>query len=216
MLTYRPADSLKILLLVTLLTGCSSPAPQYNGPVSIGIITKSMGFPTVVRKNQTYILAVQARIYEGDIVKTDNGSMLNIQMSDETVFLLGSNSHFVLHSYKYTPHSWAPIARLSLTNGTLRTTTGNIMKKKRTSFEIKTTLAVIDVVSGDFWVGYLGENTLEVALADGAGIYVFNDSGSVNIDNAGYGTSIIGDSAPQTPTIWTEQDLNAVFSTLTF
>jgi len=217
MLTRRSGNPSVILLVVcsVLVTSCTSRS-QHERPESIGIITHSAGFPTVIRMNQTYILAVQARIYEGDIVETDEVSKLHIQMSDETVFSLGPNSHFVLHEFKYTPFTRAPIARLSLTDGTLRTQTANMMKERRSSFQIKTPLAVIDVTSGDFLIDYQQENTLQVAMATGTGILVSNNNGAVNIVEHRYGTTIIGHSAPQTPKIWPERRINDAFYSLGF
>tara|TARA_R110002072_G_scaffold89232_4_gene199890 strand:- start:13030 stop:13713 length:684 start_codon:yes stop_codon:yes gene_type:complete len=197
-----------IALLLLLLASCES-QPNAEPLTVIGIVAKSSGYPEVTRKNRTYILAAQSRIYAEDILRTDKDSRLILNMRDDSTFALGPNSHFVLHRYDIDASLSAPVAQMSLTSGSVRTKTARIMSATRPRFEIRTPLAVIGVRGTDFWSGYLfGNNTLDVAMVSGKGVYVQNQHGSVELTMDGWGTTVIGDSAPQPPKVWPSQKIN--------
>lgn len=201
-----------VCVILILLSGCAStPDAQQGEPPSIviGIVTRSTGYPEVTRNNRTYILASQSRIYAEDIIRTDKASRLILTMKDDTTFALGPNSHFVLHRYDIDGSLNAPVAQMSFTSGSIRTKTARIMKAAQPQFEIRTPLAVIGVRGTDFWSGYLfGTNTLDVAMLSGKGIYVQNQHGSVDLTLDGWGTTVIGNSAPTPPKIWPSQKIN--------
>ncbi len=204
---------LGLICMLALISCSTQPDASGSSSVAIGLVTASKGYPEVFRKNRTYILAAQSRIYAEDIVKTDKNSKVAIQMLDDTTFALGPGSHFVLHNYKYSPDMTAPVAQMSITSGSLRTRTANLMKAKKPSFEIRTPLAVVGVRGTDFWSGFLfGENTLDVAMIEGKGIYIQNPHGAVDIYSDGHGTTVIGDSAPQPPKAWSSRKINRALS----
>lgn len=195
--------------LLLLTAGCEVQPTEGASPISIGIVTRSAGYPEVTRKNRTYILAAQSRIYPDDIIRTDKNSRLLITMNDDTTFALAPNTHFVIHRYNYAEKLNAPIAEMSFTSGAVRTRTARIMEASRPRFEIRTPLAVVGVRGTDFWSGYLfGNNTLDVAMITGKGIYVENEHGSVDLFQDGWGTTVIGGSAPQPPKAWSNQKVN--------
>ncbi|HIG42757.1 MAG: FecR family protein [bacterium] len=207
------------LICSVALTACTTTQVQKNTtPTTIGVVTASTGYPKVIRKSSTYILASQAKIYQGDIIETDATSKVLIQMTDETSFSLGPNSHFVLHTYDYSPKKNTAIVKMSFTSGSLRTKTSNLAEPRKRTFEIKTPLAVISVLAADFWSGYLfgeNQNTLDVAMITGAGIIATNDHGSVGIVEQGYGTTVIGRSALQTAKRWSRQKTRRALSNTT-
>ena len=204
----KPLQSYFVTPLIILLTACST-ADSQPFSASVGIITTSVGFPRVVRKNQMYILAPQARIYQGDVIETDSSSAIKVDMIDDTTFDLGPASHFVLHSYPYSVNGKSNTARMSLTSGSLRTSTVNTATSRRTSFEIKTRLATIEIENADCWSGYIpGANTLDVVMLEGSKIKLRNGHGSIQITTAGYGTTVFGDSAPQSPQQWPQSKLD--------
>ena len=215
---HRFSTSLFVFLaLSTALTACVTPAKAPLPPIPVGVITDSIGLPTVIRKNQPYILGAQAKIYESDIIETDKDSSVKIRMIDESTFTLGPNSHFVIHNYQLTQGSNASNARMSFTSGSLRTKSANITQTRRARFEIRTPLATVEVLGRDFWIGYLfGENTLDVVLIDGPGIDIENDSGSVSINQFGFGTTVTGDSAPRMPSAWLQSKIELALSETEF
>ncbi len=183
--------------------------------ISIGNVTATTGYPKVIRKSRTYMLAGQAKIYQGDIIETDLVSKIAIQMTDKTNFSLGSNSHFILHTYEYSSNLRRAMAKVSITSGSLRTSTANAIGDGKAQFEIKTPLAVINVDSADFWCGYVfGEhqNRLDVTLIEGASIITTNVHGSAELTEPGAGTTVIGGSAPQPSQSWSIQKTNRALS----
>jgi hypothetical protein len=199
------------LTLVSLLAGCGTqPASSSAAQIDpIGIVTRLQGYPEVTRKERTYILANQSRIYPEDSIRTNKDSRLLITMNDQTTFALGPNSALVLHRYDYGENLTAPIAQMSFTRGAIRIRTGRIMKANQPKFEIRTPLAVIGVRGTDFWSGYLfGDNTLDVAMVSGKGIYVENEIGSIDLTTDGWGTTVTADSAPQPPKLWSSLKIN--------
>lgn len=199
------------LTLLSLLTGCETQTA--SGTLSqiepIGIVTRIQGYPEVTRQKGTYILANQSRIYPDDSLRTDKDSRLLITMNDQTTFALGPNSDLVLHRYDYNENLAAPVAQMSFTRGALRTRTARIMNARQPRFEIRTPSAVIGVRGTDFWSGFLfGDNDLDVAMVSGKGIYVENELGSVDLVTDGWGTTVIGSSAPQPPKRWSSLKIN--------
>jgi hypothetical protein len=172
-------------------------------------VTRLVGYPEVTRQQRTYILANQSRIYPEDSLRTDKDSRLLITMNDQTTFALGPNSDLVLHQYDYSENLAAPVAQMSFTRGAIRTRTARIMTTGQPRFEIRTPTAVIGVRGTDFWSGFLfGDNDLDVAMVSGKGIYVENELGSVELVTDGWGTTVIGSSAPQPPKIWSSLKIN--------
>ncbi len=198
-----------LLVTIASLTACSNIEFEGERPlISIGNVTAATGYPILIRKSRTYMLADQAKIYLGDIIETDQVSKIAIQMTDKTQFSLGSNSHFVLHTYEYSPNLRKARAKVSITSGSLRTTTSDIKSNWKAQFEIKTPLAIINVDSADFWCGYVfGENQsrLDVTLIKGTSIITTNIHGSAEVIQPGFGTTVIGRSAPQPSQPWSKQ-----------
>jgi hypothetical protein len=195
--------------LLLLIAGCETQTTGGVSPNSIGIVTRSVGYPEVLRKQRTYILASQSRLYAEDVIQTDKNSRLKITMNDGTTFALGPNSDFVIHRYEYDVQLNTPVAQMTFTRGSVRTKTAKIMEATEPKFEIRTPLAVIGVRGTDFWSGFLfGKKTLDVAMIKGKGIYVENELGSVDLYQDGWGTTVIDGSAPQAPKPWSNQKVN--------
>ncbi len=205
-----------LVVLLTFLTACTSTINKSENS-SIGTITNSFGFPKVVRKNQTYILASYAKIYRGDVIKTDGDSVLRLQMTDKTTFDLGPNSHFVIHEYRHAVKSNSSMTRTSLISGSVRTNSPGIDLPGKMSYEIKTGLASIEAIDADFWSGYIfGDNTLDVVLLKGRELRLKNGHGDISIKDTGHGTTIFGDSAPQLPLKWLNSKIDRALSDISY
>jgi len=207
--SIAPAAILAACALTISLAGCFSTKPVKNSPKHIGTVVAVSGSPSIVRKNQSYIIDVRSLIYEGDIVNTDSSSKTRIEMIDDSVIRLGEGSHFVFHQYDYEPGASSAVARMTFTSGSMRIDTRMITEAKRPKFEIRTPLAIIGVRGTEFWGGFIfGDNTLDVAMLSGKGIYVTNDHSTVEIGVAGFGTTVIGGTAPQPPYEWSSRKLD--------
>ncbi|MEX0943710.1 MAG: FecR domain-containing protein [Pseudomonadales bacterium] len=199
----RNSHSVTLFLsLVWAMSGCSFTDEEIE-PGAIGIVIAASGSPSVVRNNRTYILDNQSRIFKSDIVQTDLTSKAAIEMIDDSRIEIGPASHIVFRLYDYTPDAGSPNARITLTSGSLRTSTRFGVNAWRTRYEIQTPVALINVLGADVWGGFIfADNTLDVALLEGRGFIVDNRHGRTEITTAGQGTTVIGGTAPQPATPW--------------
>jgi len=172
-----------------ILSGCQS--EPILEPESIGQVSRSVGFPVVNRNNQKYILAPQSIIYASDIFDTDDSSMIEILLQNNTIIIAGKRSHFSLHDHILTGDYSA--TSLTLTKGTIRAITNS-----KGSLELKTPLAVAQLESGDMYASFRS-NTLEIMVAERGTVTVSNDDGDVSINTPRSGTTVIAGSAPQVP-----------------
>lgn len=198
---HRLPGPLTIVTGLVLLTSmaCTTPTVVLTG--EIGIVTAAVGFPSVVRNNQKYILARESRIYAGDILDTDPDSRVRIRLVDQTHLILGNNSHLVFHNYSQKlDATWADI-RAALTKGAVRTTrpaTGG-----GGEFVISTPLATVTSISQDFWAGYIfDDRTLDVTILSGKHILVSNRDGTSQLNQPGFGINVISGAAPRMQRKW--------------
>lgn len=199
-----------LLLLVTLVfSGCQTqtqtPTIQTK-PQVIGQVTHSTGYPEVIRKNQTYILAAQSRIYLDDILNTDEKSKVHIAMTDGSSFTLGPETHFVFHHYDLDANGDVIDGDMTITSGSLKAKIE--APASRSNIEIKTPQGTIQSVGAEFWSGFsFADNTLDIAMFGGQRMIISNDHGSIQLDQRFWGTSVIGESAPQPAKAWSKQKL---------
>ncbi len=190
-----------LLLGILLLVGCQS-EQKSSEPVSIGYVSKSLGFPVVNRYNQKYILARQSRIYPADIFDTDESSMVEITFLDESRITITQKSHLVLHNYVSAKKSSS--MDLNLTKGTMRADLNSRMRLK-----LRTPLAVAQLKGGGSYARF-ASNALEIVMLESGNMKVTNDDGEVAINTKSYGTTVVAGSAPQTPYLWSNRRLRRV------
>lgn len=199
--------SLKLCLLTWLLSlnGCSyigGADGAKQSATKIGVVELIKGAPRVLRGTDMILLRRGSRLRVRDTIFTGPDDKIRLKMIDDTRIALGNDSQFVFHVYSY--RNPAPIARMSFSEGSFRATTGKFMQRDGASFEIATPVALIGVRGTDFWGGFIfGDNTLDVAMLSGDGIYVKNEFGTVEIDEAGVGTTVTFGVAPAKPERWT-------------
>ena len=195
-----------LLALGSFLTaGCES--VEMIDPVTIGYVTNSLGFPVVTRDNHRYILARQSRIYPADIFDTDESSMIEIAFLDQTIITIARKSHVVLHNYLGDAKSSS--MDLNLGKGAIHADLNS-----RCELELRTPIAVARLQGGISYASSVS-NTMEIVMLQSGSMEVSNDNGEVEISSAGYGTTVIAGSAPQTPYAWTERKLSRTTEVIT-
>lgn len=204
-----------VLVLLASLAGCflfRHPAPM--GPRVIGTVTEASGSPSLIRRNQSYIIGVQSRIYEGDIVETDDASRARIEMIDHSTIGFGGGSHCIFHHYEFKPGDTTPVASMTFTSGSMRIASAGYDKGKHPTFQVQTPMATIGIHGGELWGGFVfGDGRLDIALVAPGAFDVANDHGSVEVSTAGYGTTVLAGGAPQEPVRWTPDRLRRVQNT---
>jgi hypothetical protein len=72
-----------------------------------------------------------------------------------------------------------------------------LLRGELIGYEVRTAVATIGVRGTDFWGGYgLTENGLDVLMLEGKGVYVQTEAGTVELDKAGLGTTVVAGGAP--------------------
>jgi hypothetical protein len=108
---------------------------------------------------------------------------------------VGKNSDFTVREYRIYRDK-PNVALFDLAQGAFRSVTGFITRRAH-RFEVRTAVATIGVRGTDFWGGYgLTENGLDVLMLEGKGVYVQTEAGTVELDKAGLGTTVVAGGAP--------------------
>jgi uncharacterized DUF497 family protein len=189
------------LVLICLLSGCSSYKPYVIQTVAVGAVLSSEGFPAVLRNSRPYILAPQSVIYPGDVVTTDEQSLVVLKLDDGSTLSLGTRSQLLVKQIEYDSEKMQ--SNLSLSRGSLEF---NGAKASRNDNTISTTSADIHTESKHFWIGYTpGTNVVDVVSLSEAEILVTNINGSTTLDSPLETSAIPPGSAPQDPLIWSEK-----------
>jgi hypothetical protein len=216
-----------IILVMLPLVSCRSSNP-ISEPQPIGVVTATSGFPAISRNSMNYIIGVQSKIYQGDIVDTDEYSRVHISLNDGTVLQLGGNSHLVLNRFSYT-HGFfyrhiykymignssnsqdpAPKANLTLTSGSLKTTASAAMQSWRASLLVRTPIAQVDIRGQDSWVGLdATDSSLQVTMLHGRWVAVENSHGETRLNQSGMGVTVGASTAPQVARQWSDRQLTA-------
>ena len=87
------------------------------------------------------------------------------------------------------------------------------MSRANPTFEVRTPIAIIGVRGTVFWGGFIfGDNTLDVAMLKGKGVYVTNGEGTTEIPEAGLALTVVDGEAPGAPESWPAPKLNRALS----
>ena len=159
-------------------------------------------------------LMVGSPIYVGDVISTSPKARLEIRMIDDAVMTLGERAVFIVIDYIYQGDEGNAATRLL--SGALRSITGKIAKLEGKPFKVYSELGTVGIRGTDFWAGYL-HGEFHVGLLGGAGVYVENEAGRIEITRIGDGTKIKkrGD-APAPPEPWAKDMLNMSEESVSF
>lgn len=109
-----------------------------------------------------------AKIFQKDMVETKAGAMAQFRMVDGALFSLRENTQWKVASYEYKKTGASNgNAKLELLKGGLRTITGEIGRKNKKNYELKTPVASIGIRGTHFQVDIL-DNKLYVSVNEGA------------------------------------------------
>lgn len=165
---------------------------------TIGVAEIVRGFPGLIRDGRQSVISPLENLHAGDILVTAKGSRVQLRLTDDTLITLGENTWFEISTY--SDRSRAPVAKFKLDRGAFRLKTGALPGRRNATFEISTPAAVIGVRGTDFWGGDIFENAqIDVALLSEGHVYVTNEFGTVDIQDVGYGTTVVPGSPPSTP-----------------
>jgi len=158
-------------------------------------------------------LEVGSIVYAGDTVQTDDDSRINMRFLDETFFTLGPDAKMTIDAYDEDENAVVSFGA-SVLRGAFRFVSGLLSKKKPEAMNVQITTATIGVrgthVAGEVFerqeengVVTREASAVVTLLEDENGadtsILVYNDYGSVVVDEPGYGTEIPDEHSPPSP-----------------
>ncbi|MCB1694163.1 MAG: FecR domain-containing protein [Pseudomonadales bacterium] len=193
-----------MLIALLLIAGCETTLAPETEQAQIGVVVNTVGSPAIIRHNQDYIIDLQSKIYEGDILQTNDASRAQLQMIDGSELSVGPGSHILFQSWTAAGRGERTVPRMTLNTGSIRVDSRGSREAARSTIELRTPLAIITARASDFWSGFLfGNSTLDINLISGDAVNVSNDHGSVSIALPGEGTTILGGTGPQPANTWT-------------
>ena len=182
---------------------------------NVGVVDSIIGSAKIERNGQSSNVGTDVLVCKGDKFITDTGSVRRLKLRDGSQVTIGKDSEFKVAEYKIFKNK-PNLALFELSKGVFRTVTGFITLRPH-RFEVKTATATIGVRGTDFWGGYgLSEDGLDVIMLSGKGVYVKNIQGeSVELAEAGFGTTVIDGLAPTQPVKWDADKVAKAVATIT-
>lgn len=154
-------------------------------------------------------------IYAGERIRTGAGTVLQIEFTDKSRFVLGPNAEFEVGRYRYASGGAEEDTFHSrILKGAFRFVSGLIARSKGKDMKVSVSVATIGIrgthVEGEVTErqekdGRTVDASAKVALLEpedsdaGTAIVVENQFGSVVIDKPGYGTEIPDEKSPPSP-----------------
>ncbi|MDX8400978.1 MAG: FecR family protein [Gallionellaceae bacterium] len=197
-------------ILLTLLTALLAPVAHAAGSNTAGEVIYIRDAAFANRDGASINLLKNTPIIVGDHIVTGHNARVVLRMIDGAVLTLGADTEFAIGNYSYSKSKHQGSATLELVKGVFRAVTGAIGKLKERDFKVKTELGTIGIRGTDFWGGFYFSKSLDVALLGGAGIYVGNAAGQVEVTAIGNGTTLNSASeSPSTPKLLGDKKLSA-------
>jgi len=198
------------LILFTLFTALLATVAHAAASNTAGAVIYIRDAAFANRGKSSINLLKNTQILVGDHIVTGHNTRVVLRMIDGAVLTLGEDTEFTINNYSYSKNEQQGSATLELVKGVFRAVTGAIGKLKERDFKVKTTLGLIGIRGTDFWGGYYFSDALDVALLGGAGIFVENAAGRVEVSSIGNGTTLNSTSEPPSPPkLWGAKKLNA-------
>ncbi len=155
-------------------------------------ITRATG-PAFVERNGTKISLKEGdAIFESDLISTGSETTIDISFRDGTKSRIGPDSEMRLVDFEFGENDEASFV-VNLTQGAMRTVTGEIVKLNPEAFEVITPRATAGIRGTEFVTQVNGdiENHLVLFISGGSVMLVEgNDGSSLSFDKPLQGTSI--------------------------
>jgi hypothetical protein len=176
----------------------------------IGTVTRVQGEAFAFLGDDQRSLSPNSPLYRLDTLATGDQARLQVRLQDGAEITLGENARMLLSDLLVTtsPEPRGPV--LSLIRGTFA-----LASPKTLGADIKTPVATIGIRGTKVWGGAL-DNAGDILLIEGK-IEVFNDQGSVILDQSGQGTVITDLGQPPSGVgFWSEEKVKRAVATVTF
>jgi len=143
-------------------------------------------------------------VFQSDMLRTEQDSTIQLLFADQTKFYLGAETEMSIDKFNNQGTADEKGFTSRVVKGTFRFVTGLIAKEKPESMEVNTSVATIGI-RGTQVVAEADTTSATIILMDPedttrkTSIEVYNQYGSVSIDEPGYGTEIPDEFSPPSP-----------------
>jgi hypothetical protein len=213
-----PLLFLVLFPVLFLMPACTTTFESPGPTEVVGAIVDSTGYPSVLRHSRPYILAPQSRLYEGDVITTDNQSLVYLTLGNNTVIKLGCESQLLITEFQAGEDTDSSFARVTLSRGSMelgRRDNGS-RPTGANEIEISTSIALVSTTSETLWLGYTKKNTsLDVVSLGSEIVNVSNRDGKVALASPYMASTTIAGSAPRTAITWSQKKFNDAIDSAT-
>jgi C-lobe and N-lobe beta barrels of Tf-binding protein B/FecR protein len=191
------------------LWAISSPALADSPVKPVGTVVAVRGEASALGSDgRQRPLEMKSPVYLKDTLITGERGRLQVLFRDATLISMGPASRMTLADYKWNGSAGEMKNRVQ--EGFFHIMGGRIAEKSPKDFRTETPLATIGI-RGSIYALSLVNDTLNVVFLGGTGIYVFNETGRVDIDRPGYGTRLyLKDRKPLPPRKLSEKELGSL------
>lgn len=203
-----------LVLFALLLPGLSLPA---RAAEPVGAVSRLQGRGLLVGFNTVSDLAAGAPVRPGDTLVTLADSLVEVALRDGSTLTLAQATVFSLDRLEYASDKSVARAALRLVNGAFMAAVNRLGQVREPDFVVRTPLATIGIRGTTFWGGFLKADKFGVMLVQGAGVYVRNDTGQVELRQPGEGSWVnLATGALKPAAQWTQQEKDDAYATVTF
>lgn len=214
-----------IAFLGALILGTSYTPAVFAAEV-VGAIERLKGPASRTDGSGEVVLSKGAQIFDGDVLKTGNGTRLLVRFEDESTLTMGEKAEVVVDEMIYTPAGAEPESgsqSLQFVQGVFRYVSGKVGKSLPRSVALTTPVATIgirgtEVIFGELTVGMPpGVPHYGFQIYEGA-VDITSTQGTVTLDEPGEGTFLpLGREAAPTPVRqWTDEEAQEAIDALRF
>lgn len=190
-------------LLACLLALSFGAAPVRAADV-VGVVDQARGEVYGTLASNRRELSEADAVYAEETLSTGSRGLLVVKLKDGTQFALTHSARFVVERFSYRSDAASDTLAARVLSGAFRFVSGLIAKRKPASMRVGAGAVATIGVRGTHVGGEVDGDSATIvlleAVAEGPNaITVSNQFGSVDIDEAGYGTNIPDAHSPPSP-----------------
>lgn len=205
------------LVAAFLLTATALPVTVHAADARdcrVGDVARIWGEVSIVREGNSVVPEPGEGFCTRDRIVTGPKGVAELAFPDGTRITVGRDSEFVVQRWQQR-RVLSNQAAFELVRGAFRAVTGSLTQRRH-RMEVRTTIATIGVRGTDFWGGMnISPDALDVVMLSGKGVYVKNDAGTVELVEAGTGTTVPAGKAPGAAKTWSPEKLQKAVGTIT-
>lgn len=183
-MSYRWSTSLQfgVILIASMLT-CVMPARASTG-VAVGEVILATGEVWKVDGASKLALSRGDKVQEGDVLQTASGQLI-LRMSDGGLISLRENTKTSLDQYKNRQVDTTGAVRITVEQGIVRSSTGEIGEKDKSKFRVNTPFSALGIRGTDFITSVDSSGQMVYVVKGEIALSPFNSATGCNANGLG-------------------------------